>query len=78
MKELIKWLGIAVLMFGIQSVKAENSELSIECSWGRLSATLAVPEGGSNTVVVKGLYDAMQQAYEQAVLFSETENPIFR
>ena len=52
MKELIKWLGIAVLMFGIQSVKAENSELSIECSWGRLSATLAMPEGGSNTVVV--------------------------
>lgn len=52
MRELIKWLVIVALVCGIQSVKAENSELSIECSWGRLSATLAVPEGGSNTVVV--------------------------
>jgi pimeloyl-ACP methyl ester carboxylesterase len=52
MRELIKWLVIVALVCGIQTLKAESTELSIACSWGEISATLAQPEGGSDTVVV--------------------------
>ena len=52
MREFIKWLCAIVLIFGVQCVRAESSQLDIECEWGKISATLTVPDQGSETVVI--------------------------
>ena len=52
MREFIKWLCTVVVLLGVQGVRAESTQLDIECQWGKISATLAVPESGSDTVVI--------------------------
>lgn len=52
MREIVKWLFAAFMLCAIQSASAQSSELAIECDWGKIGATLAVPESGSDTVVI--------------------------
>lgn len=52
MREFVKWLCAVVVLLGVQGVRAETAQLDIECQWGKISATLAVPESGSDTVVI--------------------------
>ena len=52
MRELIKWIGVVAFMFLAQYAEAKSEELKIECEWGAISATLAQPDEGSDTVVI--------------------------
>ncbi len=52
MRELIKWIFAALMLCSIHQASAQSSELEVECSWGKIGATLAQAEGGSDTVVV--------------------------
>ena len=52
MRELIKCVFVVLAMCCVQVAMAQTQELAIECSWGKISATLVEPEGGSDTAVI--------------------------
>ena len=52
MRGLINVLCTMVLLMCVESVMAANEEVKIEAEWGKIYATLSLPEGGSDTAFV--------------------------